>query len=51
MGELMKLESQHFLFPNDVKSLGGRMARARNTNYYRDCYQTDLPDNSDSYEF
>ncbi len=51
MVELMKLDSQPFLVPNDVKSLDGRMARTRVTNYFRDCYQTGLPDNSDSYEF
>lgn len=51
MESLMKLDSFPLLKTEDVKSLGGRMARARVTAYFRDNYQTDLPENNDGYEF
>lgn len=51
MADLMKLDSTPLLKPDDVKSLGGRMARARVTAYFRENYQADLPENNDSYEF
>lgn len=51
MESLMKLNSFPLLKTEDVKSLGGRMARARVTAYFRDNYQADLPENNDGYEF
>ena len=51
MESLMKLDTQPLIKPDDVKSLGGRMARAHVTDYFRENYQADLPDNNDSYEF
>lgn len=51
MESLMKLDTQPLIKPDDVKSLGGRMARVRVTDYFRENYQADLPENNDSYEF
>ncbi len=51
MESLMKLNSLPLLKPEDVKSLGGRTARIRVTDYFRENYQADLPENNDSYEF
>ena len=51
METLMKLNSFPLLKTEDVKSLGGRMARSRVTAYFRDNYQADLPENNDGYEF
>lgn len=51
MESLMKLDSFPLLKTEDVKSLGGRMAKARVTAYFRDNYQADLPENNDGYEF
>lgn len=48
---LMKLDTQPIIKPDDVKSLGGRIARARVTDYFRENYQADLPEDNDSYEF
>lgn len=51
MESLMKLDTQPIIKPDDVKSLGGRIARTRVTDYFRENYQADLPENNDSYEF
>lgn len=51
MEMLMKLDTQPLIKPDDVKSLGGRMARAHVTDYFRENYQADLPEDNDSYEF
>ena len=51
MESLMKLDSQPILKPEDVKSLGGRTAKIRVTDYFRENYLADLPDNNESYEF
>lgn len=51
MESLMKLDSRPLIKPEDVKSLGGRLAKTRVTDYFRENYQTDLPENNDSYEF
>lgn len=51
METLMKLETLPLLKPDDVKSLGGRTARTRVTDYFRENYLADLPKDNDSYEF
>jgi hypothetical protein len=51
MESLMKLDSFPMLKSEDVKSLGGRMARARVTAYFRENFLADLPENNDGYEF
>ena len=51
MESLMKLNSFPMLKSEDVKSLGGRMARARVTAYFRENFLADLPENNDGYEF
>lgn len=51
METLMKLDSQPPLKTEEVKLLSGRLARTRVTDYFRENYQTDLPEDNDSYEF
>lgn len=51
MKALMKLDSLPLIKPDDVKSLSGRMARARVTDYFMENYQADLPEDTGSYEF
>lgn len=51
MESLMKLDSLPLLKPDDVKSLGGRTARIRVNDYFRENYQADLPEDNGSYEF
>lgn len=51
MESLMKLDSLPLLKPDDVKSLGGRTARIRVSDYFRENYQADLPEDNASYEF
>lgn len=51
MESLMKLDTYPIIKTDDVKSLGGRMARARVTDYFRESYQSDLPEDNGSYEF
>lgn len=51
MEYLMKLDSLPLLKPDDVKSLGGRTAKSRVTDYFRENYLADLPEDNACYEF
>ena len=50
MTELMKLGESQLLSTEDIRLLGGRAAKTRVTEYLRNCYLKDLPEN-DAYEF